>query len=326
MTTALILETHNLEGGDADVTRMRTSLQRLFARLSEQTRTPDELVITHRDIGAADIADIAPSEAKLVALPERASYYDAKNAGFAASSANVVVFADSDCWPDPRWLDRLLAPIGEFRAVAGRTSYRDDWVGAAASAIDFLYFDNPQHAGCTLNFYANNVAFERALFEEHPFPHGEAMYRGHCQMLGARLHRAGVPIRFAHDAHTVHRFPDRLGELIALRLLRGRDLRMLAPHLAEAYLPKRLGESRLLPQLVFAGRLASSLDALADDGRLRRVATSALMCAISAVDYVGALGAGERVFRRGADRGGPVLSYHGDGDRLAETLQAVQSV
>lgn len=152
------------------------------------------------------------------------------------------------------------------------------------------------------------------------------MYRGHCQMLGARLYRAGVPIRYAHEAHTVHRFPDRLRELLSLRLLRGRDLRLLAPHLAEAYLPRRLRASWLLPQLVFAGRLTSSLDALDGPSGLRRTAASALVCAISAIDYVGGLGAGARVFNRGAGRGGPVLSYHEDHDRLADALQAVQSV
>ncbi len=76
---------------------------------------------------------------------------------------------------------------------------------------------------CALDLYANNVAFDRPLFAAHSLPEGEAMYRGHCRMLGTRLYCAGIPIQHAHDAHTVHRFPDRVRELVTLRFLRGRD-------------------------------------------------------------------------------------------------------
>lgn len=328
-TVALVLETHNIEGGGADSVRMRESLRRLFARLAEQTRRPDEIAVTHR--GLAGIEDVLPAGARAVVVAPGATYYGAKNAGFRATRADLVVFADSDCWPAPRWLECLLAPFAEegVGAVAGRTSYRDDLLGVAASAIDFLYFDDPVDERCTLNFYANNVAFERGLFEEHSFPDDAAMYRGQCQMLGARLHRAGVPIRFAREAHTVHRFPDRLRELVSLRLLRGRDLTLLAPHLAEAYLPRAgvLSSSTLLSHMVFAGRLVSSLGAVEADGArgLRRATTAGLVCAISLLDWAGSWGPGQLVYDR-ANEGGPVLSYHENRDRLASTLDAVRAI
>ena len=122
----------------------------------------------------------------------------------------MVAFADADCWPDPDWLRALLEPFsngGEVAAVAGRTSYRDDLFGAAATAIDFMYFASPLGAGCTRNFYANNVAFRRDVLARAGFgAHG--FYRGSCQVLGLALQARGIPIRFVPGAHTVHRLPD----------------------------------------------------------------------------------------------------------------------
>src|SRR6185503_11031836 len=114
---------------------------------------------------------------------------------------------------------------------AGRTTYRDDVLGTAATSIDFMYFPSALAEGCTRNFYANNVAFRREVFAAHGYRSDERIYRGHCQRLGLRLAKAGVPVRYVPRAHTVHRFPDRASELFKLRLLRGADTVEMAPHL-----------------------------------------------------------------------------------------------
>ncbi len=127
----------------------------------------------------------------------------------------MVVFGDADCWPDPAWLDRLLAPFLEgpgARVVAGRTTYRDDVIGAAATSIDFMYFPSPLGEGTTRNFYANNVAFRREVFGARRYLPAPGIYRGHCQQLGLRLAAEGVRVRYAPEAHTVHRFPDGAAE------------------------------------------------------------------------------------------------------------------
>src|SRR5204863_9045516 len=144
-----------------------------------------------------------------------------------------VAFADADCWPEPGWLEALLAPFAQPQAqvVAGRTTYRDDLLGAAASAIDFLYFPTPLGNDCTRNFYANNVAFRREVFDGHRYRPAPDVYRGHCQDLGFRLHAARVPVQFVDAAHTIHRFPDARRELLRLRLLRGADTVAMAPRL-----------------------------------------------------------------------------------------------
>jgi hypothetical protein len=326
---ALVLETNNLGGGGADRARIVATVERLLAHLGVQRRplaSLDEVVITHDGAleGAqARLEKAARAPLRLVALPRGTDYYQAKNRGFYATHAEVVAFGDADCWPDAGWLEQLLAPFSDenVQAVAGRTSYRDDLLGIAATTIDFMYFASPLGAGCTRNFYANNVAFRRAVFASRRFAAADEIYRGQCQVLGLRLQAEGVPVRFVPTARTVHRFPDSVRELLRLRLLRGRDAGELTPHLARAYLPARLRWAGALGPAstlaVLAVRLGCSLGAInRQDMPLlrgpRQLACAALVAALSAVDAVGALG---RVRPRGraVDE---VLSYHGDGDRL----------
>jgi hypothetical protein len=337
ITTALILETNNLRGS-ADPDRVTASLERLLLRLGQQTRplsALDEIVLTHDGLDDAQrtrLVEAAGAPIRFVLLPPDTGYYEAKNLGFDATSADVVVFGDADCWPDPAWLDRLVAPFLEgpgAQVVAGRTTYRDDVIGAAATSIDFMYFPSPLGEGTTRNFYANNVAFRREVFGARRYQAAPGIYRGHCQRLGLRLAEDGVPVRYEPAAHTVHRFPDSAAELFRLRLLRGADTSEMTPSFARAFLPERLrwlgGLGPVSPLGVLAVRLGLSERAIGKQGlsRLsgaRRAACRAAVIAISAADAAGALarsvgradlGVHDGGFRRGA------LSYHGDEDRLA---------
>ena len=269
-----------------------------------------------------------------VPLDANGDYYAAKDAGLAATRSDVVAFADADCWPDPDWLQALLEPFANGRdvaAVAGRTSYRADLFGAAATAVDFMYFGSPLGAGCTRNFYANNVAFRRAALDGTGFgAHG--FYRGSCQVLGLALQARGIPVRFAVRAHTVHRFPDSAADLVRLRLLRGADTVELAPHLVRAYLPR---SARWLAHLgplsalaVLAVRCGCSLLALRQQRLpavrgLRWFAGAALVCAIHAADAVGAVIRGLRLGLAPPDRRALALGYHRDVDQLTAPSRAV---
>ena len=276
ITRALVIETNNLEGGDGHVV---SSLQRLLEHLRYQTLPLSELrelVITHGGITPKDQAALEKAAGRsilFVQVPDGTSYYEAKNIGFEATTAEVVAFGDSDCWPVPEWLERLFQPFtltgpdGQpIQVVAGRTTYRGDLLGIAATTIDFMYFQSPLAAGCTRNFYANNVAFRREGFAARKYAPAPGMYRGHCQILGFRLSQDSVPIIFEPQARTIHRFPDSGGELVHLRLLRGSDTVELTPHLAASCLSSRwrwLGHlGPVSPVVVLAMRLGYSLRSL----------------------------------------------------------------
>lgn len=319
---ALVLETHNLRGADADEATIVASLSRLLAHLAKQTyglAKLAQLVITHDgplEKHGDTLSSAAGRAVSLVALTAKDDYYAGKNRGFAATDADVVVFADSDCWPDLGWLAALVAPLREegVQVAAGRTTYREGLLGAAATTIDFMYFTDG--ARWTKNFYANNVAFSRAVFEAHPFPAGPDLYRGNCQLLGMQLAEAGVKVRFVPAARTIHRFPDRLSELVKLRLLRGRDLVRIASPIVEAHTPLGAQPPAVASPLVWAGRAACSLASIgkqdmAPVGRMKSALVPAAVVGLSALDGLGALGVGHAVHRRTK-----ALGYHGDRDQL----------
>lgn len=321
---ALVLETNNLASSDAAA--VVASLARLLRHLRGQTLELSalaQLVVTHDGIACADqdaLVVAAGRPITFVPLSPTTGYYQAKNAGFFATDAPIVAFGDADCWPAHEWLELLVEPLADgFSVAAGRTTYRDDAIGRALSSIDFLYFRD-RTGRTTRNFYANNVAFTRTVFERYHY-RDAPMYRGACQLLGMELAAARVPIRYVQAAHTVHRLPDDLRELLELRIRRGRDLRELAPHVLEAAVPngRRIAErpTRSLAAAVVAGRWACSLRHLAREARpLRhRTAEAGLMCGVAALDALAALGPGRATGHEEA------LSYHGDRDGLSLAAQ-----
>lgn len=330
----LVLETNNLGGGNAQHFAL-ASLRRVLASLRAQTHDLSSLrsiVVTHDgwlDPHHALIEGDLGRPVQLLAHATDADYYAAKNAGFDATTADVVVFADSDCVPEPQWLAALVAPFFEtgpdapVEVVAGRTSYRDDVLGRGLSAIDFMYFPSDHGPSCTRNFYANNVAFRREVFEARRYSVSPEIYRGPCQRLGMALHADAVPVRFVAAAHTVHRLPDSWRELVELRWLRGSDTTEMAPAIAEAAgvhpaWIRRLGP--VLPLAVLGGRLRYSLAATMTSRARRtmrgdprqlagsRWASAGVVVGVTAVDAAGAM---RRVIgRRRADTSRRVLGYH----------------
>lgn len=338
-TTALILETNNLQGDGATSQRIVAGLGRLLTHLSGQ-RYPlsalTELVVTHEGFSREQMTALeatAGRSIRFVQVPDGTGYYEAKNIGFDTTTSDVVVFGDGDCWPEAQWLARLLEPFDSSDAVqvvAGRTTYRDDVFGAAATAIDFMYFHPPAGPRFTRNFYANNVAFRRDTFATYRYRPLDGVYRGHCQMLGMRLREASVPIHFEPGARTTHRFPDTARELFELRLLRGQDTVELSPHLAQAYLPRALrglGRARFAALCTLGIRWVYSLRSIGrQDMRSLRVGDYvtciAAMTGLSLVDAAGAVQRGLFRARAASQRDDKSLSYHQDLDDLSDARAA----
>jgi len=334
LSTALVLETHNLQGGGAGSASVVDGVERLLMHLGAQSRalsTLREVVITHPGIGPLEQARLeAAAQRRLtfVLLCSGEDYYQAKNAGFDATTADVVAFGDTDCWPEKDWLQQLFAPFETYastvQVVAGRTTYRRDLLGTAASTIDFMYFPSPLGTQCTRNFYANNVAFRRQLFARHRFLPADQVYRGHCQVLGLKLQAQGVPVLFVPQARTIHRFPDTAREFVKLRLLRGQDTTELTPHLARSYLPTSLvrlaSKGPLGPLAVLGVRLVCSVASIGRQDMPPVGGASWLACVggIAGISLMDAAGALKRVLGPPEDRAHlGALSYHQNADHLA---------
>lgn len=328
-SVALVLETTNLHGGGSDPDRVADGVEMLVRHLRAQTFplcALRELVVTHEGLSAAHrehLARAAGRSITFVQLAPGTTYYAAKNAGFDETTAEVVAFADADCWPDPNWLCDLVAPFADplIQATAGQTTYRDTAFGRGLSAIDFMHFESPLGPSCTRNFYANNVAFRRGTFAKARYACDGGFFRGNCQTLGLRLQRAQVPILFVPRAHTTHRLPDSAWEHLLLRLYRGADAVDLSPHLVDAYLPPSFRWVAKLGPLsgvsVLVARTGFSLMAInrVRPSRLSALpwcAAAATVLATTATDLLGAL-MWPLLRRRATDAR---LSYHADIDHL----------
>ena len=146
---ALILETNNLRGGNANRQTVLMSLERLLLHLKKQTldiNSLREIIITHDDISLEEqtgiIRETKLSNLQFVKISTADNYYQAKELGFRESKASIVVFADSDCLPVDGWLEEILLPFEKDSAevVSGRTTYDNSTFGIAATTIDFMYF------------------------------------------------------------------------------------------------------------------------------------------------------------------------------------------
>jgi Glycosyl transferase family 2 len=294
--TSVVIETWNLGGRIA-------GLGKLFATLAPQVTAADaEVVVTHTGIGAARQASLGSALGRpitWVELPATAGYYVHKNRGFDASTGEIVAFLDGDCDPAATWLAALTAPIrGGARVVAGATSYPGP-LAPLANQIDFPYFDRTGRKSIAdapesvRNFFANNVAFERAVFADRRYPTIAPMFHGQCQVLGLQLLEASITVQFAPAARVTHAWPDGLREFLHVRFLRGADTVSLLPYVVTAYAPRasstvaRLGS---LPALAILGVRAVS----AAWSALRRgpiVRGLGLVACVTVLDSIGAAAA-----------------------------------
>lgn len=134
-------------------------------------------------------------------------YYKLKNFGVTQTNREIVIFIDSDVIPEPGWLDALMSAIErpEIDIVGGNTYVTpDNFLGKAFGLFWFYGLRSKQSTlHCHDIFYANNVAFKRALLERYPYPDLDS-FRGQCIVLSEQLRRDHITI-YRHDgARTEH--------------------------------------------------------------------------------------------------------------------------
>ena len=126
--------------------RDRTDLARLTVlALRQQSLRSFQLVIVSNQV--ATLRRILPDPDRIVFVPfQEANVSAARNAGIAASCGDVIAFCDDDAVPEPKWLERLIAPfedpsIGAVGGVVrGRNGVSLQW---GPVAVDRCGEDHP---------------------------------------------------------------------------------------------------------------------------------------------------------------------------------------
>jgi Glycosyl transferase family 2 len=203
---SVVIETLNAR---ADGGVLADALGPLLASLQNQTLPRERyeiLLVLDAGIGEADVAELRRRypDVRLV-TGVALNYFAQKNAGAAAAAAPLVAFNDSDCIPQPEWLESILAPFAAGAdVVTGRTRYGSRAPGARTLAYaDFgSVFEEEGRASAIM---LNNSAFRREVILRHPLD--ERIRRnGGCDALRLHLLAEGRRIVYAPAACNLHGF------------------------------------------------------------------------------------------------------------------------
>ena len=93
--------------------------------LGRQTypRSEFEVIVADNNspCGAAAVERAIDGRARLVTVEERGAG-PARNGGAALAVGEILAFTDSDCVPEPQWLERGLAALGQHEIVGGHVT------------------------------------------------------------------------------------------------------------------------------------------------------------------------------------------------------------
>ncbi len=141
----------------------------VLACLSAQTLTADRFEIIIGDDGSRP--DLVPrvssadGRVRVVEGPPRTSYA-ARNAAAATAEGAILAFCDSDCLPQPRWLEEAIAALADADVVAGEvTFYTPESPNVWSLLTIDMFLDQERNVSLSRGVTANLV-LRRSLFQE----------------------------------------------------------------------------------------------------------------------------------------------------------------
>jgi hypothetical protein len=224
---SVIVEWENIElAGASQAARMMAQLREEVAAQPDAVEVLLCVAGDAAELSGGDHIDL-PAGWRIVPVGE-AHYYELKNRGARLAQGEVVVFLDSDAVPETGWLAALLAPFSDpaVQVVAGHTCIEPASFVAKAFALWWFFPLRDERSGPgtpVRSFFANNLAFRRALLLEHPFVSPEGTARGACILLATRLADAGVRMVSAPDAIATHPPPNGWRHMVMRAVVQGRD-------------------------------------------------------------------------------------------------------
>ncbi|MBW2529004.1 MAG: glycosyltransferase [Deltaproteobacteria bacterium] len=195
------------------------SLPGLTQALARQTVPAEQVQILLVDNGSADdtVAWLQAhplSNAELLHSERPRNAYVARNVGVRQAVGPVVAFTDSDCRPEPDWLERGLDALRHSRRAAGRIVMQRSRQQGLVEEMDASRFLRQRRYareafGATANLFVRREVFDRiGLFDER-------MISGGDQEFGARAQAAGLDITYADRAVVRHPACREFGALLA---------------------------------------------------------------------------------------------------------------
>lgn len=224
---SIIIETENLASADLP------GLFRSVDALQSQTLSPllanEVLMVETGDVPESVLATIRDRYPWIQTQRIDASleYYQAKMAGIALTTGDVVVLCDSDCVYNNGWLAAMLQPYSqkEVQLLAGETSMDIKGPYDLAMALVYIFPRYSQRASLTKSggYFCNNVSFKRELLDRFPIPGELPMYRGNCVIHAHQLAQNDRYIWQQPAAQAMHAPPNGFSHFVSRFLMLGYD-------------------------------------------------------------------------------------------------------
>ena len=232
------------------------------------TQIPSDLSSEIVVVGLDEPGLVAGTVARLVSSGQPTSAATARNLGVRASTGQHIIFLDSDCLPEPGWLDVLLSHLREERvAVSGAIRVTaDHFYRVAGNIASFHEFTTAMPAGERPFLATYSLALPRRCFDEVGW-FDERLPRSGGEDLDftIRMRRAGYRLHFDPSAVVIH-CPNRTTFLSMMRhafLAGGNSIRVRRRYPTDFAMPAWLFHWSLMlacsPFLAYAATVRAAL-------------------------------------------------------------------